>query len=75
MAEPVARPPSRSPVRRRPGAVTARRRRQVRWGRRLRRLGLAWQNALEIARAGRLTAPYGAPFEVVHDDRTYRLRR
>lgn len=54
---------------------TARRRRQVRWGRRLRRLGLAWDNALEIARAGRLTAPYGAPFEVAHDSPIYRLRR
>src|SRR5262245_15012049 len=54
---------------------TARRRRQVRWARRLRRLGLAWQNALEIARAGRLTAPYGAPFTVVHEDRVARLRR
>lgn len=53
---------------------TARRQRQVRWGRRLRRLGLAWDNALEIARAGRLTAPYGAPFEVVHEERVYRLR-
>jgi putative long chain acyl-CoA synthase len=53
---------------------TTRRRRQVRWARRLRRLGLAWQNALEIARAGRLTAPYGAPFEVVHEDRVARLR-
>jgi putative long chain acyl-CoA synthase len=41
----------------------------------MRRLGLAWQNALEIARAGRLTAPYGAPFEVVHEERVYRLRR
>lgn len=57
------------------GDPTARRRRQVRWARRLRRLGLAWQNALEIARAGRLTAPYGAPFEVVHEDRVARLRR
>jgi putative long chain acyl-CoA synthase len=55
--------------------ATARRRRQVRWTRRLRRLGRAWQNALEIARAGRLTAPYGAPFEVVHEDRVARLRR
>jgi len=54
---------------------TSRRRRQVRWARRLRRLGLAWQNALEIARAGRLTAPYGAPFEVMHEDRIARLRR
>jgi putative long chain acyl-CoA synthase len=52
-----------------------RRRRQVRWARRLRRLGLAWQNALEIARAGRLTSPYGAPFEVVHEDAVARLRR
>ncbi|HEY0252067.1 MAG TPA: alpha/beta fold hydrolase, partial [Kofleriaceae bacterium] len=42
--------------------------------RRIRRLGLAWENALEIARAGRLTAPYGAPFEVVHQERVYRLR-
>lgn len=53
---------------------TARRRRQVRWAKRLRRVGLAWENALEIARAGRLTAPYGAPFEVVHEERVYRLR-
>ncbi|HEU4734393.1 MAG TPA: alpha/beta fold hydrolase [Kofleriaceae bacterium] len=60
---------------RRTGNPTARRRRQVRWARRLRRLGLAWQNALEIARAGRLAAPYGAPFEVVHGERVYRLRR
>jgi putative long chain acyl-CoA synthase len=57
------------------GNPTARRRRQVRWAKRLRRLGLAWQNALEIARAGRLTAPYGAPFEVMHEERVYRLRR
>jgi putative long chain acyl-CoA synthase len=54
--------------------VTAKRRRQVWWARRLRRLGLAWENALEIARAGRLTAPYGAAFEVVHEERVYRLR-
>ncbi|HVK89157.1 MAG TPA: AMP-binding protein [Kofleriaceae bacterium] len=47
----------------------------ARWAHRLRRLGLAWQNALEIARAGRLTAPYGAPFEVLHEERVYRLRR
>ncbi len=55
--------------------MTARRRRKVAWARRLRRVGLAWQNALEIMRAGRLTAPYGAPFEVVHEEATYRLRR
>jgi putative long chain acyl-CoA synthase len=53
---------------------TPRRRRQVRWAKRLRRVGLAWQNALEIARAGRLTAPYGAPFEVIHEERVYKLR-
>src|SRR5882762_7434301 len=58
-----------------PGNPTARRRRQVWWARRLRRLGLAWDNALEIARAGRLTAPYGAPFELIHEERVYRLRR
>ena len=56
------------------GQATRRRRRQVRWGKRLRRVGLAWQNILEIRRAGRLTAPYGAPFEVVHEERVYRLR-
>jgi putative long chain acyl-CoA synthase len=61
--------------RRRRGDPTARRRRQVRWAKRLRRAGLAWQNALELARAGRLTAPYGAPFEVMHEEPVYRLRR
>src|SRR5689334_11207723 len=55
--------------------ASAKRRRTVWWARRVRRLGLAWQNALEIARAGRLTAPYGAPFEVIHEERVYRLRR
>jgi putative long chain acyl-CoA synthase len=54
---------------------TERRRRQIRWARRLRRIGRAWDNALELARAGRLTAPYGAPFELVHEERVYRLRR
>ena len=56
-------------------AGSPRRRRQVWWGRRIRRLGLAWENALEIARAGRLTAPYGAAFEVIHQEKVYRLRR
>ncbi|MCB9571290.1 MAG: AMP-binding protein [Kofleriaceae bacterium] len=68
---------TRSPgtaARRRRGSATARRRRQVRWSKRLRRFGMAWQNALEIIRAGRLTAPYGHPFEVVHEERVYRLR-
>jgi putative long chain acyl-CoA synthase len=40
----------------------------------LRRVGLAWQNALEIMRAGRLTAPYGAAFEVVLQTPIFRLR-
>src|SRR5258706_14286188 len=57
------------------GNSTARRRRQMWWAKRLRRIGLAWDNALEIARAGRLTAPYGAPFELIHEERVYRLRR
>ena len=56
------------------GQATRRRRRQVWWAKRLRRVGLAWQNILEIRRAGRLTAPYGAPFEVTHEERVYRLR-
>ncbi len=47
----------------------------MRWAKRARRLGLAWQNALEIARVGRLTAPYGFAFEIVHEERVYRLRR
>jgi putative long chain acyl-CoA synthase len=57
------------------GSATARRRRKVTWARRLRRVGMAWANALEIMRAGRLTAPYGAPFEVTHQTPHYRLRR
>jgi len=57
------------------GNPTARRRRQVWWTKRLRRVGLMWENALELARAGRLTAPYGAPFENVHEEKIYRLRR
>jgi putative long chain acyl-CoA synthase len=63
------------PPRPRRRSATARRRRKVAWARRLRRVGMAWQNALEIVRAGRLTAPYGAPFDVLHEDRIYRLRR
>jgi putative long chain acyl-CoA synthase len=55
-------------------SATARRRRKVTWARRFRRVGMAWQNALEIMRAGRLTAPYGAPFEVAITTPTYRLR-
>jgi putative long chain acyl-CoA synthase len=36
---------------------------------------MAAQNALEIMRFGRLTAPYGAPFDVVHEDAIVKLRR
>lgn len=43
--------------------------------RRLRRVGMAAQNALEIVRVGRLGAKHGAPYEVVHSEATYRLRR
>ncbi len=70
----AAAPISGQPPVRPRGSATARRRRQIRWARRLRRFGMAWQNALEIVRVGRLTAPYGAPFEVVHEERVYRLR-
>jgi putative long chain acyl-CoA synthase len=41
----------------------------------LRRLAMATQNALEVIRFGRLTAPYGAAFDVVHEERTHKLRR
>jgi putative long chain acyl-CoA synthase len=36
---------------------------------------MAAQNALEIVRVGRLTSPYSAAYEVLHEDPTYRLRR
>ena len=35
----------------------------------VRRFGMAARNALEVARKGRLGAPYSAPFEVEHEDR------
>lgn len=72
--EPPARPAPPSSASR-TLAAGERRRLAPRLTRRLRRLGLAWENALEIARAGRLTAPYGAPFEIAHAERVYRLRR
>lgn len=56
------------------GSATARRRRKVAWAHRLRRVGMAWQNAIEIVRAGRLTAPYGAPFAIAHETPIYKLR-
>ena len=42
---------------------------------RMRRLAMAAQNALEIARFGRLSREaYGAPYDVVHGDQHYKLR-
>ena len=41
----------------------------------VRTVALATQNALELVRAGRLTSPYKAPFEVVYEDRVHTLRR
>ena len=39
------------------------------------RVAAGAQNALEIARMGRLTEPYRAEFDVRHQERRYRLRR
>lgn len=39
-----------------------------------RQVGLAWQNALELMRVGRLSEPYRHVYEVKHADRVYRLR-
>ncbi len=41
----------------------------------VRRVGMAAENALEIARLGRLTAPIHAPYKIVHQTRVARLRR
>lgn len=41
----------------------------------VRRAAMAAQNALELVRVGRLSSPYGAPFEVVHEDSIHKLRR
>jgi len=38
-------------------------------------LGRGAQNALELLREGRLAAPYSAPFEVIAERPTFRLRR
>ncbi|HTM22703.1 MAG TPA: alpha/beta fold hydrolase, partial [Kofleriaceae bacterium] len=38
-------------------------------------MGMAAENALEIARAGRLGSRWSTPFDVVHADATYALRR
>jgi putative long chain acyl-CoA synthase len=51
-----------------------RKRRGPNIGRAFRRLSASARNAVEVMRLGRLGAPYAAPFEVVHDDRVYKLR-
>lgn len=45
------------------------------WRRRIQRLSLGARNALEIARFGRLTEPYRAPYEVLAKDAVSELRR
>ncbi len=52
-----------------------RRKRGTGWQRALKRVVSGAQNALEIARMGRLTEPYRASFDVRHQDSNYRLRR
>lgn len=44
------------------------------WNKALRRVEAGAQNAIELARLGRLTPRRGAPYEVVARDRTYKLR-
>lgn len=51
-----------------------RRARGRRWVRRVRRLRLGAQNALELARLGQLSSLEGTPYELAHRDETYRLR-
>jgi putative long chain acyl-CoA synthase len=41
----------------------------------LRRVGAGAKNALTILKKGRMGAPYSAPFEIVRQDRVYKLRR
>lgn len=41
----------------------------------VRRVSMAAENALEIARLGRLTAPIHAPYKIMHQSRVARLRR
>lgn len=54
--------------------VSPNKRRRARWERRLRRVGMAAQNALEVVRAGRLTAPFRTPYEIAHRDEVHTLR-
>ncbi len=45
-----------------------------RWAKRLRKFGQGAQNALEIMRGGRFSAPYLADYEVAHESEHSRLR-
>lgn len=45
-----------------------------RWAKRLQRVGQGAQNALEMLRGGRFSAPYRAPFELAYETETARLR-
>ncbi len=57
------------------GGKRRKRSRGAGWQRALKRVVSGAQNALEIARMGRLTEPYRAPFDIRHQDKNYRLRR
>lgn len=59
-----------------PSPKTRRPRRRRSWMESLlERAGMGAQNALDLVRLGRLASPYGAPYEVLHEERVYRLRR
>ena len=45
-----------------------------RWARRLRRFGKGAQNALEIMRGGRFSAPYRAEYDLAHESANAKLR-
>ncbi len=51
-----------------------RRIRAPRWVRRLKNVGRGAQNAVELLRGGRFTAPYRASFDIVHETHVFRLR-
>ncbi|RYE82664.1 MAG: alpha/beta fold hydrolase, partial [Myxococcales bacterium] len=46
-----------------------------RWHRGLARFGQGARNAIEVLREGRMGSPYRAPFDVVEEERRFRLRR
>lgn len=51
-----------------------RRRRETKIQRRLKGVRRGAANAMTLLRKGRLTAPYRAPFDIVREERTFRLR-